>query len=357
MCPDKHSSRLLLAAVGLASAWMIAGCGGSVASSPSPANVTSTEPKTTTASPSTSTTTVASTECEAVIVGIAEAAAPGRELGTELLDTLGLEAPQRCDNLAGLREALGEQFGESEGEALANFVISTCVAGDAWALVGEPSVIADTALCNEARSHYTVVANRRLAPAHSTFADDFSGPCDGWSTGRDERVVLSCARGAYRVLVRNPDRPQQSRLFEGRTRSTLSIEADAVLMRPRTGEFEVHGVSCWGSRTVGYLFILSPDGSYAILKEDTATGRRTFLKKGQTDHALPGVGVRNRIRGDCRARRGVANLAMFVNGDRVAGARDRGGVRSFMGFGLFVGTSERGTDVRFDNVLVRSPEP
>jgi hypothetical protein len=357
MYPDTRSSRLLLAAAGLASAGTIAGCGGSGGTAaPAPATPASTEPKTTMTSPSTSATTVVTTECAKVVGGIADASAGG-DVGTELLDALALDGPRRCDNLAGLREALGERFDEGETEFLASFVISACVAGDAWALFGDPTLIADTALCREARSHYTVVDNRRLVPAHASFADDFSGPCDGWSTARDERVVLSCARGAYRVLVRNPDRPQYSRLFQQSSQSALSIEADVVLVKPRTGEFEFHGVSCWGSRTVGYLFILAPDGSYAIVKDDTATGRRTFLKEGQTDHALPGVGVRNRIRGDCAARRGVADLALFVNGDRVAGARDRGGLRSFTGFGLFVGTSERGTDVRFDNVLVRSPEP
>ncbi len=130
-----------------------------------------------------------------------------------------------------------------------------------------------------------------------------------------------------------------------------------MLVKPRRGEFEFHGVACWGSPTVGYLFVLGPDGSYAILEEDAAGGHRAFLKEGQTERSLPGAGVRNRIRGDCEAARGLVELVLFVNGDPVARARDEAGPRSFAGFGLFVGTSEPDTEVRFDNVLVRGGQP
>lgn len=352
MFPKAYNLSLAGAIAVAISATLLGGCGGSggdpSAAPPTTRSTTTTPAKTTPATP------VASTACMETITAIAEASG-GSQFSTEQLDSLAFAGPQRCRNLADLRGALVEQFGSSEGESLTGFVISACVAGDAWALLGEPSVIADTSLCKEARSRYTVVGNRRLVPAHATFADDFEGACRGWSTDRNERVAFSCADRAYRVLVRNPDRPQHSRMFD-RAQAGLSVEADAVLVRPRKGEFEFHGVTCWASRTVGYLFVLGPDGSYAILKEDVARGHRHFLKQGQTEHALPGVGVRNRIRGDCEAAGGIVELALFINGDRVAVVRDKEAHRSFNGFGLFVGTSERGTEVRFDNVLVRGDE-
>ena len=297
---------------------------------------------------------VASPACAEAVSVIADSSAEDQWTTLEL-DAFGLAAPQSCTDLADLRSALDEQFGPDGGDELAHFVISSCVAGDSWALLGEPSVIADTSVCKEARSQYTLVGNRRLMPAQATFTDDFEGSCRQWSTDRDERVALSCSDGAYHILVRNPDRPQHSRLFDD-ARARLSVEADVVLVEPRKLAFEAHGVSCWGSPTLGYVFAVAPDASYAIVKQDVAAGKQQILKLGDTNRALAGISARNRIRGDCEAVAGGARLTLFVNGDRIATARDNAAPRSFIGFGLFVTTSERGTDVRFDNLLVRGDE-
>jgi hypothetical protein len=332
-----------------ASLALLTGCGTSAAqpspttSSPRAAATTSTEPE------------QASSECSEAIAAIAKASGGG-ELSAEHLDALGAAAPQSCGDLADLRTALDSEFDPGTAESLTGFVISACVAGDAWATLGQPSTMADTALCKEARSQYTVGSGRRLLQAKASFADYFDGPCQGWSTDKDARVSLSCVDGAYRILVRNPDRPQHSRLFASDGQLALSVEADAVLVKPNRGEFEAHGVSCWTTRSLGYLFVLAPDGSYAIIKGDPIGGTGRILKQGQAEYALPGRGVRNRIRGDCQVADGDARLALYVNGDRVAAARDKSATKSFIGYGLFVATSERNTEVRFDNVLVRGGE-
>ena len=64
---------------------------------------------------------------------------------------------------------------------------------------------------------------------------------------------------------------------------------------------ELHGVSCWASPKLGYLFVLDPAGFFVLAREDHATGRVKVLEKGETTHALTGVGARNRIRGECTA--------------------------------------------------------
>jgi hypothetical protein len=187
------------------------------------------------------------------------------------------------------------------------------------------------------------------------FVDDFSAGCGAWSNDRDTRVALGCADGAYRVLVKNPDRPQQSRLFNLEPTERLSVESDAILIKPRRGQFEFQGVSCWKSNgLVGYVFLISPDGSYYIVKEDVTAGGRRMLKTGESGDILPGPGARNRIGGDCAGDgRGPTELTLYVNRRRVAGVRERRGAGPFGGFGLFVGTSEPNTDVRFDDVIVR----
>lgn len=212
-------------------------------------------------------------------------------------------------------------------------------------------------------AHGTTVKHQTAAVPTTTeeieadvlFVDDFSAGCRAWSNDRDTRVALGCADGAYRVFVKNPDRPQQSRLFNLAPTERLSAESDAILIKPRRGQFEVQGVSCWKSDgLVGYVFLISPDGSYYIVKEDVTAGGRRMLKTGESRDILPGPGARNRIRGDCDGDgRGPTELTLYVNGGRVAGVRDRRGAGPFGGFGLFVGTSEPNTDVRFDDVIVR----
>jgi hypothetical protein len=348
MFSPTFKSRSVIGAGVIAAVALMTGCGDSATES-SPAS----------SKPSTVRTSIppqtASPECAQAIAAIEKASAGG-ELSTEQLDALAFAGPKSCRDLADLRSALNDQFDPGTGTFLTDFVISSCVTGDAWALLGDPSINADTALCKEARRQYTVGGGRRLIAAHATFEDSFNGPCRGWSTDQDARVTLSCVDGAYRVLVRQPGRPQHSRLFDVDGRPQLSIEADAVLMKPRKGEFEGHGVTCWSTRSLGYLFVLTPDGTYAIIKGDVASGAVRFLKEGKADYALPGVGARNRIRGDCEVADGVARLAFYVNGERVGVARDKAAGNSFNGYGLVVATSERNTDVRFDNVLVRGGE-
>jgi hypothetical protein len=343
-------NRRWLLPVAAATALALAGCGGGKdesASAPTPTETTSREMPTTTVD--TDTASGARSGCDKIVAAFAKKAGAGGELDTVLLDGLGLAVPQRCHDLAELRAALAAH----ELNDLEEFVIRSCVAGDAWALRGKPSVTTDTALCREARSSFTLLSGRQLAPADETFADDFSAGCANWSTDRDHLVALSCRDGGYLVLVRRPVRPQASRVFAGQSQRQMSVEADAVLLFPRRGEMELHGVSCWTSPNLGYLFVLDPAGFFVIAREDHATGRLKVLRKGETTHSLTGVGVRNRIRGECAAGPGGVSLALYVNGDRVAVARDGAGPESFSGFGLYVITSEPGTLVRFDDVLVR----
>jgi hypothetical protein len=329
-----------------ATALVLAGCGGgkdAPASAQAPIETTPRE------APTTDAVAEPQTDCDKVVATFAEKAGAGEELDTVLLDGLGLAAPQSCRDIVELRAALAAH----ELDHLEEFVISSCVAGDAWAVLGKPSVTTDTALCREARSSFTLLAGRRLAPADVVFAEDFSAGCANWSTDRDYLVALSCREGGYHVLVRRPVRPQVSRVFPGWSQRRMSVEADAVLLRPRRGEMELHGVSCWTSPKLGYFFVLDPAGFFVIAREDQEAGRVKVLKKGKTMRALTGIGVRNRITGECTAGVDGVSLALYVNGDRVAVARDHEGPRSFSAFGLYVVTSEPGTEVRFDDVLVR----
>jgi len=195
------------------------------------------------------------------------------------------------------------------------------------------------------------------------FGDDFSGPTCAWSTKTDSSVALACAQGTYRVLVKRPGAAQNVRTFlQTEDVELLSVRADAV---ERAGLKENdYGVTCWVSRDKGYAFVISPGGAWRILKLNLkAKTPEAALAQSSTATAIAGLGVSNRIRGDCVDEwwpsrdapdaEWVTTLTLSVNGRGIAVTRDTDSWFEFVGFGLFVAANRGGTDVRFDNVAAR----
>jgi hypothetical protein len=189
--------------------------------------------------------------------------------------------------------------------------------------------------------------------------DDFSDCSTGWSTDVDEFVSLSCADGSYRVLIKNPVKPQNARIFFSKGAESLNVEADATRRAgPQTvgsDEFLVYGVGCWRSQVQGYVFLISPDGAWGIEKITTGTATPATLAESPAPKAIPGLRKTNRIRAVCvGGRPEPTTLSLYVNGKRIAVTEDRAGFHSFLGFGFFVFSSKNGADVRFDNLVART---
>jgi hypothetical protein len=198
--------------------------------------------------------------------------------------------------------------------------------------------------------------------------DDFSDPTSGWATDNDDDVLLDYANGGYRLLMKAPG-PIDARLTFGSDGDQLDVQAVSVEadVTERAGpytsgqpdEYEFHGVACWGAGRdsdrleFGYKFVLSPEGHYGILRDDESADR-VILAEG--DSEFDGYGATNRIRGECIARDGrPTSLVLFVDGKRIADARDRDGPDRFPAIGLTAETSEVGTDIFFDDVLAWNP--
>ena len=188
--------------------------------------------------------------------------------------------------------------------------------------------------------------------------DDFSDCSTGWSTDTDEFVSLSCADGGYRVLIKNPVKPQNARIFFSKGAESLNVEADASRRAgPETvgsDEFLVYGVGCWRSQVQGYVFLISPDGAWGIEKITTGTTTPATLAESPAPKAIPGLRKTNRVRAVCvGGGPEPTTLALYVNGKRIAVTEDPRGFDSFPGLGFFVYSSKNGADVRFDNLVAR----
>src|SRR6184192_1726519 len=178
-------------------------------------------------------------------------------------------------------------------------------------------------------------------PSGLPVEDDFSNCSTGWSTDWDEFVSLSCTDGGYRVLIKNPVRPQNARIFFSKGVESLSVATGATRRAgPQTvgsDEFLVYGVGCWRSQVQGYVFLISADGAWGIEKITSGTSTPITLAESKGSGALPPLAKTNRIRGACGGGGSKpTTLALYVNGKRVVVTTDRAGFDIFRGFGYFV---------------------
>jgi hypothetical protein len=205
-------------------------------------------------------------------------------------------------------------------------------------------------------------ANSSAGRADIFVQDDFSNPASGWPKDNGEAALLDYADGGYRILIKTPG-GRDARLTFGSPVQAVSVEADATeragpYSSGQIDESEFHGVACWGAEAdsdrleLGYKFALTPEGHYGILRDDQSGEGLVILAEGDLNVAR--YGMTNRIRGDCMAGRSTL-LVLYVDGRKIAQARDPNGPDRFPAIGLTVGTSEVGTDIFFDNVLARNP--
>jgi hypothetical protein len=321
-------NRIALALVVGAAALLAAGCASSSSSGPKGSTTK------TAAAPA---RTTEESSCRAVFTASGSEVLEGQDI-VEALGELGAKAPFECASLDELDRAAAEELGPELGVAVASAVAELCREQ------GDVVWIADTTLCRDAA--------RPVSGRSTVLEEDFSAGCGSWTADRTAAAAYSCGHGSYRVLIKNPMRPQHSRLFAERVYRALHVEADTELAAS-PGEFELQGVTCWVNRDRGYLFLVAPTGEYAVYKEHAATGHRTLLEAGRSESIRSGIGVTNRVAADCRAGK-EPTLRLTVNDRAVASVRDRKATASFAGFGVFVAASNPKTDVRFDNVEVTS---
>jgi hypothetical protein len=325
----KHAliSTALGAVVICAAMVVLAGCGSSSGAGQQP----------TTSSQSAAGTTTMPSPCEQVFAERSAELASGRHIG-DALAYVGTYAPQKCRSLEEADLAARETLGNDVGAMVSDGLAGACNE------VGEEIGIANTQVCLDAAELVT--------EPESILEEDFANGCGSWYHDRDRFANFSCTDGVYRIQVKDPVREQHARLSSGRIYQNLAIEADSRLVAPWQGSFEAHGVSCWTSDEVGYLFAVAPDGSFGIVKE-LSKGRVKLLAQGTSAQIERGPGPVTRIRGECRSGSNV-ELRLLVNGSVVSTVRDRHGATAFSGFGVFVSTTKAKTHVELDNIEVTS---
>jgi hypothetical protein len=181
------------------------------------------------------------------------------------------------------------------------------------------------------------------------FQDDFSNSSSGWDTVRNADGMTDYDQDGYRIQVQDTRtdywaNPGLSNLTD------VSISVDAKKIGgPDDNDF---GVIC---RYVDienfYAFLASSDGFYGITK--VINGSQELIGQDQllpTDAINQGDGANNALRADCVG----TTFTLYINGTQIAQVQDSSFTSGDVG--LIAGTFDTpGTDILFDNYLVRKP--
>jgi hypothetical protein len=180
------------------------------------------------------------------------------------------------------------------------------------------------------------------------FQDDFSSSTSGWEDiYRDSDGISDYDQDGFRLQINQPQFDYWAN--PGLSFTDVSIEVDAQKIGgPEDNDF---GLICrYTDESNFYFFLATSDGYYAIGKNgangQTLLGSDFFE---QTDQVRSGNAV-NHLRADCVD----STLTFYINGTQVSQVSDTEHISGDVG--LMAGTfDEPGTDILFDNFVVRKP--
>ena len=179
------------------------------------------------------------------------------------------------------------------------------------------------------------------------FQDDFSDPDSGWDRAQAEGSLTDYVDGAYRIYVTENDYDIWAN--PGRNFTDVSVEVEAAKAGgPDDNDL---GVICRYQDTGNFYYgVISSDGFAGVIK--VLDEEQSVISGDSLEYAdaIRKGDATNTIRFDCVGE----SLTLFVNGTEVASALDA--EWSDGDVGLVAGTYDTpGTDIYFDNFIVREP--
>lgn len=184
-------------------------------------------------------------------------------------------------------------------------------------------------------------------PAGVLFQDDFSDTSSGWDVVNVDDGITDYEDGVYRIMVNTPSTDVWANPGLKFTDTVVEVEATKV-SGPDDNDF---GVICrYQDESNFYFFIISSDGYYGLGKvidgEQVLIGEEELMP---SDDIKLG-NVTNTVKADCVG----STLTLYANGVQLISVQDSSFASGDVG--LMAGTfSEAGTDIHFDNFVVREP--
>ncbi|HBX70334.1 MAG TPA: hypothetical protein DEH25_13385 [Chloroflexi bacterium] len=179
------------------------------------------------------------------------------------------------------------------------------------------------------------------------FQDDFSDDSSGWDQVNVDEGLTDYTNGVYRIWVNTTSTDVWANPGLNFTDTIVEVEATKV-GGPDDNDF---GVICrYEDSSNFYFFIISSDGYYGLGK--VVDGEQTILgaEELMPSDAITLGNVTNTIRADCVG----STLTLYANGTQLASESDTTFTSGDVG--LLAGTfNDPGTDIHFDNFVVRQP--
>ena len=177
--------------------------------------------------------------------------------------------------------------------------------------------------------------------------DDFADRTNGWPDGRAKPGTFGYEDGAYRIRLDLDGTIRRGLIATGTAARAVEVQADvAASGRPATA-----GIGCYATPERGYLFVVEPDGRYAILAEDVD---RKLIAIARSDAvAADDAGTRT-LRATCTGSAdGPTRLELRADDELVLEIGVPGGLTSFRGPAFVARSATGDSEARFDNALVR----
>ena len=184
-------------------------------------------------------------------------------------------------------------------------------------------------------------------PEDILFQDDFSDDTSGWDRIDVPEGFTDYADGVYRIWVNTANTDVWANPGKNFTDTIIEVEATKV-GGPDDNDY---GVLCrYQDESNFYFFMISSDGFYGLGK--VVEGEQILIGG---EELVPGDNINtgnatNNLRVDCVG----SQLTLYVNGTQLTSVEDSSFTSGDVG--LLAGTfTEAGTDIHFDNFVVRKP--
>lgn len=178
--------------------------------------------------------------------------------------------------------------------------------------------------------------------------DDFSNPDSGWEIGEYDGGSVGYASGHYFVTASSPNEFMWGLAFY--TFTDVIIELDTTQVNAPSNDNNAYGVWCRvQANDDGYTFLISGDGYYAIHK--VVDGEYEDLVDWTSSNVINQGNASNHIRAICDG----PDLALFVNGERLATATDTTYTTGDIALAAASLEEDSLTEIHFNDVVVRKP--
>ncbi len=179
------------------------------------------------------------------------------------------------------------------------------------------------------------------------FQDDFSDAKSGWDSLINEDGITDYDNGQYRILVNTTNTDVWAN--PGLNFTNTIIEVDAT--KAGGDDNNDLGVICrYKDSNNFYFFVISSDGYYGIGKFKDGQQVLVGMESMPPTDAVRQGNATNHIQAECNG----STLRLVVNGQQLAETTDSDFTSGDAG--LLAGSFENpGTDILFDNFIVREP--